>query len=1295
MAQQADSTPPATSHETRGTLLVALGILLLLTAFAPFFGGNPEVGALAWMRRQLRYLLSWGMYLLPLVPLAFGFFTFMNPQPTDRDRAQVRGWVMGGVIVVYTLLWLHGTLWAGRGGAAAAVLADPLRVGLGTVLALFPPLVVLAFGLELMLGHPPLTFIKTGLRRLSQTVGRASQGAQGAVTRAVPIPPPAKGKGKEKDTPPSYQELRQHFANQQRELGNLKRLQQKGQKREGSRNIDELIEMSKTTQREMRGKEEAALKEMQRELDGITRMVNLHLDGEARDLLGEMEQESEFPVARIDRLNRELESPDHDLQQLLPSTQACASLEEVRRTLLHTMQRFGVRVAALERQRQAAERRLSRPSANLIVQEREAHSRRLKQWEALQAEYAQWEARLAHYAGWPQVARDYDRAPSKVAGELAYALRSDRWNTLSQRSVWEEHLRQLPLQQGFEESGEYLHDEAPAPAAAPPAGPPPGTPEAARQALEQHSDLPLGLGRVVRQAKALAGRFLPGARQANTAEAANPAQSPEGAEDQNGPFPQPLPLGAGESETLTYAPAAPSLVRRVGPEPLAVPLTPVSPPPDRRPEPVPPPMTIDFGLGARRRPAEARAPAPLQPAAPTSGAGLSGPAVPPPPVPTGSGTLGLDAWDLDPWDSDDPDLPFSPTPLRAVPTQPAPRSRGGAAPGARPPAEPLPSPAPGGQAPAVSPLPSPVPMQASVSAPAPTPGAAPLSDEPQPPLRLQAAPQPAAQPLAQPSRRPSTPPWEEDDADDLPLPSPRPALAAAAPRPAPGGRPQPTPQPAPQPVARVAVAPARQGALPVALPANDWLDPVPDTSHGAAELDRGARQRGQLINETLRHFGLQGKVVDFARGPTVTRYEIEPAPGEKISRIASLSNDLARALAVGGVRVEAPVPGKNVIGLEVPNTEREPVTFHQAVASPAFRNSRAKLPIILGKSIDGTMMVGDLAKMPHLLVAGSTGSGKSVCVNTLITSLLYKYLPSELRFVMVDPKMVELTPYDGIPHLLRPVVTNPADAAGVLLGAVAHMERRYKMMSQVGAKNLEQFNAKMAVTGEPELPHLVIIIDELADLMITSPKEVESAIMRLAQMARATGMHLILATQRPSVDILTSLIKVNIPARIAFAVSSSHDSRTILDTTGAERLTGQGDMLFYQPGLVKPARLQGPYISEGESVKIADELRRMIFEDEFGERYGSDFEGLISSSGPGDRGAMDFSDPLLRDAALICIEESQGSVSRLQRRLSVGHARAGKLMDLLEAMGIVGPHQGSKPREVLITEADLPEYFGK
>ncbi|MBO1435854.1 DNA translocase FtsK [Meiothermus sp. CFH 77666] len=491
-------------------------------------------------------------------------------------------------------------------------------------------------------------------------------------------------------------------------------------------------------------------------------------------------------------------------------------------------------------------------------------------------------------------------------------------------------------------------------------------------------------------------------------------------------------------------------------------------------------------------------------------------------------------------------------------------------------------------------------------------------------------------------------------------------------------------------------ASAARPSTALALPSFDLLDKPEAPRYDPKALEIITQRQVELINSTLQHHGVEARVVSWSRGPTVTRFELEPAPGEKISRVQNLHNDLALALAAGSVRIEAPIPGKSVIGLEVPNTERELVRYSEAIQSTAFARSKDILPMVLGKSIDGEVWVKDLARMPHLLIAGSTGSGKSVAVNTLITSLLFKYLPTELRFLMIDPKMVELTPYEGIPHLVRPVVTNPADAAGVLLGAVAHMERRYKMMSQVGARNLEQFNQKMRAAGDPTLPYLVIVIDELADLMITAPKEVEQAILRLAQMARATGMHLILATQRPSVDILTSLIKVNIPARMAFAVSSGFDSRTILDTYGAERLVGQGDMLFHQPGLPKPVRLQGPFLSETEVHRIASFLREQSFEDSFVEQYGPDFEGPLNLGGgpSGEAGDIDFGDPLLKKAAEIVIEEGYASVSRLQRRLSVGHARAGKLVDALEAMGIVGPHQGSKPRDVLITRDQLPEYFG-
>ena len=483
------------------------------------------------------------------------------------------------------------------------------------------------------------------------------------------------------------------------------------------------------------------------------------------------------------------------------------------------------------------------------------------------------------------------------------------------------------------------------------------------------------------------------------------------------------------------------------------------------------------------------------------------------------------------------------------------------------------------------------------------------------------------------------------------------------------------------------------GGIPIQLPSFDLLDEWQQTQEDPQILAQEVQARVKKIDETLANFRLEGRVVSSVRGPAVTRFEVEPAPGEKISRFANLSDDLALAMAVGGVRIEAPIPGKSVIGLEVPNANRDLIRFREAAASHEFRRSKARLPIVLGQSIDGEMKVGDLARMPHMLIAGSTGSGKSVAVNTIIASLLYKFLPTELRFLMIDPKMVELTPYDGIPHLLQPVVTNPNDAAGVLMGAVAHMERRYKMMSKIGAKTIDQYNEKARNMDLPEMPIIIIVIDELADLMITSPKEVESAIMRLAQMARATGMHLILATQRPSVDILTSLIKVNVPARMAFAVSSGHDSRTILDTMGAERLIGSGDMLYNQPGMVKPVRLQGPFITESELVNVANFLRRQFFEDDFVEAYGSDFEAPSLEESDAS-GFIDWNDDKLRAAAEIVIAEGQASVSRLQRRLQVGHARAGKLIDSLEALNVVGPHQGSKPRDVLVDYEQLPDIFG-
>jgi S-DNA-T family DNA segregation ATPase FtsK/SpoIIIE len=453
-------------------------------------------------------------------------------------------------------------------------------------------------------------------------------------------------------------------------------------------------------------------------------------------------------------------------------------------------------------------------------------------------------------------------------------------------------------------------------------------------------------------------------------------------------------------------------------------------------------------------------------------------------------------------------------------------------------------------------------------------------------------------------------------------------------------------------------------------------------------------ERVRKIDETLGNFNLQGRVVDSVRGPTVTRFEVEPAPGEKISRFATLADDFARAMKASSVRIEAPIPGKSVIGLEVPNPDRDPVPFREAVTSPSYARARARLPLVLGKSVEGEIVVADLARMPHLLIAGSTGSGKSVAVNTLIASLLFKFLPTDLRLLMIDPKMVELTPYEGVPHLIRPVVTDRNEAVGVLLGAVGHMERRIHMMRKVEAKSLDQYNEKAANRDQPHMPHIVIVIDELADLMVTSGKEVEAAIMRLAQMARATGMHLILATQRPSVDLLTAKIKINVPARMAFTVSNGHDSRTILDSVGAEKLVGRGDMLFHQPGMVKPARLQGPLVSEDEIAAVTGFLRRQYFDDDFAEGYGGDFEPVATDDSQAS-GFVDFKDEKLRPAAELVIHEGQASVSRLQRRLQVGHARAGKLMDSLEALGVVGEHKGSKAREVLVELHDLPDIFGR
>lgn len=432
------------------------------------------------------------------------------------------------------------------------------------------------------------------------------------------------------------------------------------------------------------------------------------------------------------------------------------------------------------------------------------------------------------------------------------------------------------------------------------------------------------------------------------------------------------------------------------------------------------------------------------------------------------------------------------------------------------------------------------------------------------------------------------------------------------------------------------------------------------------------------LEATLESFGVRAKVLDVVRGPAVTRYEVQPATGVKVSRIVSLTDDIALALAAKDVRMEAPIPGKSAIGIEVPNGEVSVVTMREVMETPVFVNAQSKLSIAFGRDISGQTIVGNLAKMPHLLVAGATGSGKSVCINGIIASILYKAKPDEVKFLMIDPKMVELNVYNGIPHLLAPVVTNPKRASLALKKIVVEMEKRYELFSKSGTRNIEGYNSLMKDEPSLLLPYIVVIVDELADLMMVASNEVEDAIARLAQMARAAGIHLIIATQRPSVDVITGVIKANIPSRIAFGVSSQVDSRTILDSAGAEKLLGRGDMLFLPMGMNKPIRVQGAFLSDDEVEALVSFVR------EQGEvKYNEELVPELDEE-TGDS-ANEDTDELFDEAARIVMEGNQASVSLLQRRLRVGYTRAARLIDQLEAKGIVGPYEGSKPRTVLVT----------
>lgn len=451
---------------------------------------------------------------------------------------------------------------------------------------------------------------------------------------------------------------------------------------------------------------------------------------------------------------------------------------------------------------------------------------------------------------------------------------------------------------------------------------------------------------------------------------------------------------------------------------------------------------------------------------------------------------------------------------------------------------------------------------------------------------------------------------------------------------------------------------------------------------GAARQKKVVKQVDQslMLEQTLANFGIQVKVLEAHHGPVVTRYDLQPAPGVKVSRIVNLADDLALALAAKGLRLEAPIPGKAAIGVEVPNLEAQIVTFRDILDSKSFWNT-SRLSVGLGTDIAGETVLADLSKMPHLLVAGATGSGKSVCINTLIMSILYKAYPNEVKFVMIDPKMVELSMYNGIPHLMAPVVTEAKKAAGTLKVVVNEMERRYKLFAEARVRDLDKYNSQ-AKEGET-LPYIVVIIDELADLMMLAPVEVEDCICRLAQMARATGIHLVVATQRPSVDVITGLIKANISSRIAFAVSSQIDSRTILDSVGAERLLGRGDMLFSPIGSMKPRRVQGALVTEKEIEAVIEHWKN-----QGGPKYQEHFLNIPDNK---KEAVVETEDELLWDAVRVVIDYGSASASVLQRRLKVGYTRAARLVDLMEAKRMIGPYEGSKPREVYITARQLEE----
>ncbi|MDD2484911.1 MAG: DNA translocase FtsK, partial [Eubacteriales bacterium] len=476
------------------------------------------------------------------------------------------------------------------------------------------------------------------------------------------------------------------------------------------------------------------------------------------------------------------------------------------------------------------------------------------------------------------------------------------------------------------------------------------------------------------------------------------------------------------------------------------------------------------------------------------------------------------------------------------------------------------------------------------------------------------------------------------------------------------------------------------GAKPeYAVPPIDLLSKTPIENKAGESTDLKAK--GMKLEATLKNFGVNAKVLQVTKGPAVTRYEIQPDVGVKVSSIVRLADDIALNLEAKSIRIEAPIPGKAAVGIEVENERINLVAVRDIIESKEFKEAKSKITFAVGKDISGNSIVANLKEMPHLLIAGSTGSGKSVCLNSLIISILYRARPEEVKFVLIDPKVVELGNYNGIPHLLIPVVTEPTKAAAALNWAVAEMTSRYKKFAERGVRDLESYNKSLAEkeneSEEKPLPQIVIIIDELADLMMAAPSQVEESICRLAQMARAAGMHLIVATQRPSVDVITGVIKANIPSRISFAVSSQFDSRTILDMAGAEKLVGKGDMLFNPLGMAKPTRVQGAFISDSEVHRVIDFLKNQGESPEYATDVINSIEKTYESAGEEDV------DELLQEAIETVVRAEQASVSMLQRRFRIGYNRAARLVDMMEARGIIGPSDGSRPRKVLLSEEEL------